>query len=550
MTRAFTAGALSEARLASPHRPLKTHSGADVITILRSLRRRLIVRELLDVLATVALIFGAGLVVCEAAVRFSSGRVLDLRIALQGFACVALVLIATAPFRRRSLEYVAALVDKLGGTKDRLVTALALSHDSARTGEVTDLARSECAAFLERTNLRPLIPLHPPRIGAWLVVPLVALAMLRLDFAMHHSAARAEAAKAQEAVADTVAQIDQLARKVQQAQERTKDEELKKLAEQLERSAERLRAQTNPIDAQKAALRELSSLEEMMRELQRQPSPADEMKTLAKALAQMPGMQDVLKALNENNLAEAQRALDRARQQKKSDAEQPSEEQVEKALRDAMQNLADRRELSQALQRLAEQMKQQGGQGASQQAMDQLSQMLQQAQQNGNQSGDGSNGRQMTMKELISALENAKFGEGKDQQGPGGQKPGEGQQQVTVQSFAQGDPNGPPQPGDAQSPSGKPGSERDLGTSATPFGSKSAPQEKGGELALKGQLGQGETLSMMLPSAGDQSRSARRYKDLYDAAAASAQDAVQQENIPLGSRFLIKRYFESIRPQE
>jgi hypothetical protein len=25
---------------------------------------------------------------------------------------------------------------------------------------------------------------------------------------------------------------------------------------------------------------------------------------------------------------------------------------------------------------------------------------------------------------------------------------------------------------------------------------------------------------------------------------------VLQENIPLGSRFLIKRYFESIRPQE
>ena len=55
---------------------------------------------------------------------------------------------------------------------------------------------------------------------------------------------------------------------------------------------------------------------------------------------------------------------------------------------------------------------------------------------------------------------------------------------------------------------------------------------------------------MMLPSAGDKSRSARRYKDLYEAAAAAAQDTVQQENIPLGSRFLIKRYFDSIRPQE
>jgi hypothetical protein len=159
----------------------------------------------------------------------------------------------------------------------------------------------------------------------------------------------------------------------------------------------------------------------------------------------------------------------------------------------------------------------------------------------------------MTMKELLSALENAKFSEGNGpsdgQQQPGGQKPGDGGQ-VAIQSFSNGNSDGPPQPGDAQSPSGKPGSERDFGTSATPFGAKNPEQEKGGELALKGQLGQGETLSMMLPSAGDQSRAARRYKDLYEAAAANAQDAVQQENIPLGSRFLIKRYFESIRPQE
>jgi hypothetical protein len=32
--------------------------------------------------------------------------------------------------------------------------------------------------------------------------------------------------------------------------------------------------------------------------------------------------------------------------------------------------------------------------------------------------------------------------------------------------------------------------------------------------------------------------------------APAAEDAVQQENIPLGSRLLIKRYFEAIRPKE
>jgi hypothetical protein len=55
---------------------------------------------------------------------------------------------------------------------------------------------------------------------------------------------------------------------------------------------------------------------------------------------------------------------------------------------------------------------------------------------------------------------------------------------------------------------------------------------------------------MMLPSAGDASKSARKFKELYEAMAPAAEDAVQQENIPLGSRFLVRRYFESIRPKE
>lgn len=519
---------------------MKTNPSADVHAILRSLRRRLIVRGFLDTLAACALTAGGIALAIEAGAHFAQHAPL-LDAPSLAVACVFIVLLAAALTlaRRRSLEAVAALADQLGATKDRLTTALALA---GRSSPIDALARAECAAYLARTDLRPLIPLHPPHAGVWLVVPLVALALLRLDFAAQRSAARTAAAEAQTAIADTIAQLDQLTREARKAEEQTRDAELKKLAGQLAASAERLRAQTDPTDAKKAAMRELSAIEDAMRELQRQPSPADEMKELAKALAQMPGMEDVLKALNENNLAEARRALERAQQQKTS-ADQPSEDQVAKTLREAMQNLAERRQLSQALQRLAEQV-QQGG-SPSQQAMQQLSQMLDDAQKN--QGGSNSQQRQMTLKELLSALENAKFGEGQPQ--PGGQKPGD-EQQITIQSFARGDGSDPQQPSDAQSPSGKPGSERDFGTSATPFGDKSTAQDKGADLALKGQLGQGESLSMMLPSAGDASRAARRYKDLYDAAAASAQDAVQQENIPLGSRFLIKRYFESIRPQE
>jgi hypothetical protein len=528
---------------------LKPNPGADVITILRGLRRRLIVREGLDALAIGALAGAGGLLIVEAVRRVGEHREpisFSLAIAIPLAAALLFALLTLT--RTRSVRDVAVLADRRGSTKDRLVTALALADE--KPGEISALARAECAAWLSRADFRPLFPLHAPRLGVWLIVPFVALGLLRLDFVIGRGKAIAEAREAQAAIADTTRQIEELARKVEQLRQQDHSEELRKLSEQLQQSAEKLRAETKPADAEKAALRELSSLEEMMRELQRQPSPAEEMKELAKALAQVPGMQDVLKALNEKNLEEAQRALEQARDAQKTAANPPNEEQVEKTLRDAMQNLAERRQLSQALQNLVQQMNQQGG-SPSQQAMQQLQQMMQQAQQNSDQQGDGSGQRQMTMQELISALENMKASETEnpDQKHPGGDQPGQGQR-VTVQAFGQNSPGAPRQPGDASAPSGKPGSEHDLGTSETPFGEKNAAQDHGRDLALKGQLGQGESLSMMLPSAGDQSRAAQRYKALYDAAAAAAQDSVQQENIPLGSRFLIKRYFESIRPSE
>ncbi len=101
-------------------------------------------------------------------------------------------------------------------------------------------------------------------------------------------------------------------------------------------------------------------------------------------------------------------------------------------------------------------------------------------------------------------------------------------------------------------PSGKPGSGKDRDTTKDPFGTKSAAEK---DAARKeqgaGQLGAGESLSVLIPSAaaGDE-KAVRRYRELYDAASFAAEDAVTQENIPLGARFLIRRYFQAIRPKQ
>jgi hypothetical protein len=167
-------------------------------------------------------------------------------------------------------------------------------------------------------------------------------------------------------------------------------------------------------------------------------------------------------------------------------------------------------------------------------------------------SGQQSGGKpsQQTLESLLSALQNMKFGEGKEQQGSQPQ-PGEPANGVKMLSFAKGNPNGPPSPGDPSLPSGQPGGERDTGTTDSPFGKdQNAAGKDGQRQQINGRAGEGESLQQSLLSAGDHSKSHRGYKNLYEAMAPAAQDAVLQENIPLGSRFLIKRYFESIRPQE
>jgi hypothetical protein len=152
------------------------------------------------------------------------------------------------------------------------------------------------------------------------------------------------------------------------------------------------------------------------------------------------------------------------------------------------------------------------------------------------------------MQKLLSALENLKHGEG--QSGKTGQQGGDGSQ-VLMQAFDRKTATDLAK-GQMMMPSGKPGGEKDTGTTETPFGAKpNEATEKGMDLAVQGLQGAGEMASQLLPGAtSDDSQARRQYRELYESMAPAAEDAVQQENIPLGSRFFVKRYFEAIRPRE
>ena len=518
-------------------------------------RRRLAAQRFLAVSVNVALATSAVLVLAGAINRWLLDRMpVDAPVAVSAAILALLLSLGIALVRRRSLAQVAAVIDRLGATRDRFLTALAFSTDG-EADEMHVMAVEECARFIRGGKFSKLVRVRVPREAAYLLVPIIALAMLQWEARESFAARDASVATARAAVEDTAKKLEELARQTAKASDQAKSEELKKLAEQLQRSAEQLRANaTEPDDAGKSALRELSALEQLVQEMQKAPAAAtpEELKALAKALEQNEATKDAASALEGSDLAKAAEELEKAMQKLAEQKDDLTPEKVEKALQEALKRLAEQKQLSEAMQKLAQQMQRSkaGPGGKSGDGAKQLAQMLRQMPQgkSGQQSG-GEQQNSQALQNLLAALQAMKFGEEK----PGGQPQPQGQAgkgMVTMQSFSK-DAAAQPGDGDPRLPSGQPGSEHDTGTTDSPFGKdRNDPAKEAQAKQLAGRLGDGPTLQESLTAAGDHSKSNRPYKELYEAMAPAAQDAVLQENIPLGSRFFIKRYFEAIRPRE
>lgn len=516
-----------------------------VLQRLRVVRRRLLAQAFLERLAGWLLV-GAGALVAVGAWRRWQwlGEPWDPRLAgWIGSGAVALAVLTTLA-RIPRMTAVARWLDRAAETRDRFTTALAFcgAEKDARA-----LAVEECSDYVARTDFQSHARLRwPARLG-WIVVPILALALLQWEMQMTAAARAKEIAAAQETVSDPARELEELARKIEQGAD---SEERRRLAEELRRRAERLRAEAkNPEDAEKAALREISEIEQLVREMQKQPSASRELQELAKALHQTEKTRAAADALRGGDLAKAAEELEKSLRDLAKNKDERTPEAVKQALDQALKHLAEQRQLSQQMQQLRQQM-QQGG--AASQTMRQLAEALR--RMGGDRNPDippSPGGRPLTeqeMKALLAALQNMKNGEKQDGQ-EGASRQGQGL--AIMESFAPAEGDKPGQPGDRQMPGGQPGTENDKGSTESPLGTeRDAAGKKARAQQLAGRLGEGETLQQFLPSAGDASRSSRRYQELYQAMAPAAEEAVLQENIPLGSRFFIKRYFESIRPKE
>ncbi len=471
----------------------------------------------------------------------------------------------------RSLARTARRLDRLAATHDRFHTALTLAGrpPDGRTA-FEKMALAECARFVAAFDFRPVIPLRFPWQGWFVPAPLIAYASLALYGALgigqppHDPALDAAVTRRADA-------LEAIADRLRQNPNKTPPQ-LDKIADEMKRSAARLKESQHQTDAerQKSALKEISSLEAMLDAMKQAKqdgkiSPG-ELSALAAALAAHEASRDAAESLKNGRLEQAAGQLEQLLQRLK---EQGDASQTLQQLAQSMQEQAakltdsEKNEVARQMEQAAQGA--QSGQGQlSQPMLQRLADLLRRAGQNGSpsspQAANGKGGPPMTEKQLqdlINSLENMKEGlrpgEGEGDEKTAGQlqdsQGGGPSMLATVESFGQ-KASGNPSAGDK--PSGMPGGEHDSGHPDQLYGDKSTDAAKAGNAKrLEGLLGEGESLQELTAAGGGgPARAGRRYKELYEAMAPAAQESVEQENIPLGSRQYIRRYFENIRPQE
>lgn len=398
------------------------------------------------------------------------------------------VAISLAAFRWRRRDRVALALDATRTTKDRFVTALELGE---KGGEAL---LKELSAFARDYRFPDILKPRAPRLPVALVLAGIALVLCvaTLDH-FRRSSLQPDVASASRLLEQAKHEVAKVA---------PPESPLRKEEEKLEEARRQLGNSTDPM---RDALRAIADLERRLASASASPLTDEEKEALAKALAE--NEPQAAQALSSGNDREA--------------AEQIAQMDPE-ALAKALEQAAQHRENSR-LQELARK--------AAGQARRELAQGLASA---------GNNGAQ---RRLQQALREMKAG------GQGQQQPGQGQGTELALGKG-GEKQDGSAPEDNAPPGGSPGSEHDEGRGEDIKSEKDALAASGSDEQLTGEMGQGQSrVNTYSASGGDNARSARATRD--GGAVQSAElDSVTPENIPPGSRILVKRYFESVRPKE
>ncbi len=518
---------------------------------LERLRNQLLWQSFVGHLITCALV-ASGTMLLWACIRYFLGIT---PWTTQGFLALYGLAVATAcmltALRRPGIVETASRIDTRGNTQDRFLTRYRLSEKIA-PGPLERLALAECDAFIENFDATPFVRPRHTKQALWIGVPLLATLLLTWQFRVLNRPS-AESIAARQHLEQKADELEQLEKQIRKIADELRSEELERLAEEMKKSQESLRKEKNrgARAEAKTVLRELSALEAMVQSIQEQAEQsAEEFDALADALEESEATREAAEALKNRDLAKAAEELEKALERLENQGANEADEELAK-LAQAMQEALDELPPEQQ-RRIAEQMRKlaQSRGANSLGALRRMAQMMRQMAQNPRRSQSAADAKR-AMQNLLQALQNMKIDDGTQGRfAQGNPRPGEGQQLgVLSMSFAK-TPGGDSQNQMPGIPTGLPGSEHDEGTTASPLGSVKNVNAEGKVVQLSGTLGEGESLSELILTAGDSSRSSQRYREIYEAMAPAAESAVLQENIPLGSRLFIRRYFESIRPKE
>lgn len=400
----------------------------------------------------------------------------------------ALAMVA-AVFRWRKQAEVAVALDATRTTKDRFVTAMDLGENGGAA------LRNELSAFARDYRFPDVLKPRAPRLTVALILAgfVLVVAVATLDH-FRRTSLQPDLAKAGSLLEQAKREVAKVA---------PPESPLRKEEEKLDEARKQLGNSTDPM---RDALRAIADLEKRLASASASPLTDEEKEALAKALAE--NEPQAAQALSSGNDREA--------------AEQIAQMDPE-ALAKALEQAAQHRENSR-LQELARK--------AAEQARRELAQGLASA---------GNSGAQ---RRLQQALREMKAG------GQGQQQQGQGQPGMDLAQGKGGEKQDGSSPQDNAPPGGSPGSEHDEGRGEDIKSEKDALAASGSDEQLTGEMGQGQSrVNTYSTSGGDNARSARATRD--GGATQSAElDTVTSENIPPGSRILVKRYFESVRPKE
>jgi len=495
------------------------------LSILRRVRRARILRVLFAAIIQSGTLVGTCLLV-GAFVQFLNGPLSEWRqlglIASATIFAWCTVAVARVPW---SIHQTACWLDSMAQTKSRFATLLALK-DPEFGGAWRNTVLRECTMFAQTFEPRNWSRSRMPRSWWIAFTPWIALLLLNFQDEFRRSNGEEEENRL---LAQTSNRIDQMVQTLKSA-DTGKDAELQKLIDEMRKSAERLRDGHSPqLEAKRRAFEQLAKLDEILRRERDSQVTAAEMEALLNALAANDLTKAVENLLRDGKDKEAAEELEKLAERLRNEAAKKIRE-LAQSLQDSMNRLSEN-EKSQVSRELQQGM--QAAQAGNSEEMRKLMQQIAGMIREGKISRASKNAQLTRL--TIRSLEDLKNGSLQlaETDEPSGR--------TEMTNFEQ-----PSQkPGD---PTGKPdgGGAADLGQMQVKDPLEGAGQAK----KVPGVIGRGEFSLDIISSVGSTGHANRAYRQLFEAVAADNEQAIQQEEIPEGSRNLVKRYFERIRPKE